>query len=51
MCNECMKECIGTTPCQSCVVLAEARENKLSWGDVFTAVAVIVVCYLWAIAG
>ena len=51
MCNECKKECIGTTPCSNCVVSAESRENKLSFGDVFTAVAVIVVCYLWAIAG
>lgn len=51
MCNECMKECVGTTPCQSCVVGKEARESKLSFGDVFTAVAVIAVCYLWAIAG
>ena len=34
MCNECKKECIGTTPCKSCVVLADARENKFSLGDV-----------------
>ena len=51
MCNECAKECIGTTPCKNCVVLAETRENKLSWGDVLAVVSVIVVAYLWAIAG
>ena len=51
MCNECEKECIGTTPCKSCVILKNARKSKLSFGDIFTAVAVIVVCYLWAIAG
>lgn len=43
MCNECMKECIGTTPCQSC------RENKLSCGDVLAVVSIVVVAYLWAI--
>ena len=51
MCNECKKECVGTTPCQSCAVRADTKENKFSFGDVLTAVAVIVVCYLWAIAG
>lgn len=43
VCNGCAKECIGETPCKNCV------ENKLSYGDLFTLFAVIVVCYLWAI--
>ena len=51
MCNECKKECIGTTPCSNCVVSVKAKENKFSFGDLSAAVAVIVVCYLWAIAG
>ena len=47
MCKECKSECIGDTPCKSCVVL----ENKLSYGDVLAVVSIIVVAYLWAIVG
>ena len=51
MCNECKKECIGTTPCKSCVILADARENKFSLGDVLTVISIIIVAYLWAVVG
>ena len=51
MCNECKKECIGTTPCKSCVILEDARENKFSLGDVLAVISIIVVAYLWAIVG
>ena len=27
MCNECKKECIGTTPCKECVVSVKAKSN------------------------
>lgn len=49
MCNECANECIGVKPCSNCVVLAEARENKLSWGDILAVISIIIVAYLWAI--
>ena len=51
MCNECKKECVGTTPCKSCVILADAKENKFSLGDVLAVISIIVVAYLWAIVG
>ena len=51
MCKECKSECIGAAPCKSCIVLAEAKENKLSLGDVLAVVSIIIVAYLWAIAG
>ena len=51
MCNECKKECIGTTPCKECVVLTDAKENKLSFGDVLAVISIIIVAYLWAIVG
>ena len=51
MCNECKKECVGTTPCKECVVLADARENKFSFGDVLAVVSIVAVAYLWAIVG
>lgn len=51
MCNECKKECIGTTPCQSCAVLADVKESKLSCGDVLAVISIIIVAYLWAIVG
>ena len=51
MCNECKKECIGTTPCQSCAVRKKVRENKFSFGDVLAVISIIIVAYLWAIVG
>ena len=51
MCNECMKECIGVTPCGKCAVLIEGKENRVECGDILAIVAVVVVCYLWAIVG
>ena len=51
MCNECKKECIGNTPCQSCIVLAEAKNNKLIFGDVLAFISIVIVAYLWGIAG
>ena len=51
MCKECKSECIGAAPCKRCIVLAEAKENKLSLGDVLAVVSIIIVAYLWAIAG
>ena len=49
MCNECKKECIGTTPCKECVVSVKAKEKKLIFGDVLAVISIIVVAYLWAI--
>ena len=49
MCNECKNECVGTTPCKSCVILADARENKFSLGDVLAVVSIVAVAYLWAV--
>ena len=51
MCEECGKECIGVTPCGNCAVLIEEREKQLSVGDVLAVVSIVVVAYLWAIAG
>ena len=48
MCKECKSECIGAAPCQNCVVLAEARENKSSYGDLLAVISIVVVAYLWA---
>ena len=51
MCNECKKESVGTTPCKECVILADARENKFSLGDVLAVMSIVAVAYLWAIVG
>jgi hypothetical protein len=51
MCDECKKECIGVTPCKECAVRADAKENKFSFGDVLAVISIIIVAYLWAIAG
>ena len=51
MCNECEKECVGVTPCGNCAVLIEEREKQLSGWDVLAFVSIVVVAYLWAIAG
>ena len=51
MCNECMKECVGKTPCKQCAISADARENKFSFGDVLAVVSIVAVAYLWAIVG
>ena len=45
MCKECKSECIGAAPCKSCI------ENKLIFGDVLAIISIVVVAYLWAIAG
>lgn len=45
MCKECKSECIGAAPCKRC------RENKSSYGDLLAVVSIVVVAYLWAIAG
>ena len=49
MCNECKKECVGTTPCKECVVRAEEKENKFSFGDALAVISIIIVAYLWGI--
>ena len=51
MCDECKKECVGTTPCQSCAVREDVKENKFSLGDVLAVVSIVAVAYFWAIAG
>ena len=51
MCNECEKECIGTTPCSNCVVSVKTKEKKFSFGDVLTVISIIIVAYLWAVVG
>ena len=49
MCNECKKECVGTTPGSNCIVSVKAKEKKLIFGDVLAVISIIVVAYLWAI--
>ena len=51
MCNECANECIGVTPCKNCVVSVKARSNKLSFWDLLAVISIIIVAYLWGIAG
>ena len=48
MCNECKKECIGTTPCKECVVSVKTKEKKI-FGDILAVISIIIVAYLWAI--
>ena len=49
MCNECKKECVGTTPCEQCAVSVKTKENKFSCGDALAVISIIIVAYLWAI--
>ena len=51
MCNECKSECIGATPCKECGLLNDKKNNKLIFGDVLAVISIIIVAYLWAIAG
>ena len=48
MCNECKKECIGTTPCKECIVSVKTKEKNI-FGDILAVISIIVVAYLWAI--
>ena len=50
MCNECIKECIGTTPCKECVVSVKAKEKNI-FGDILAVISIIIVAYLWAVVG
>ena len=45
MCKECKSECIGAKPCERC------RKNKSNYGDMLAVISIVVVAYLWAIAG
>ena len=51
MCNECIKECIGTTPCSKCIVPVKTKENKIIFWDALAVISIIIVAYLWAIVG
>ena len=44
MCKECKSECIGAKPCERC------RKNT-NYGDLLAIISIVVVAYLWAIAG
>ena len=45
MCKECKSECIGAAPCK------KKKKNKSSYGDLLAVISIVVVAYLWAIAG